>query len=303
VFVPNAGVLVAACVVLIIAPANGRVAILFTGLAVMLVTNLILMRWAFAPLQRLFSAMRTTDPLTPGRRLEVDGRSSEVTELTRAFNEMLDRVERERRDSARRALAAQEAERRRVAHELHDQVGQSLTALMLDLERIGRAAPPEIADEVTELKETTVASLDDVRRIARRLRPEALDDLGLASALISLSDRVEQASDSPLDRRIDRNLPPLPPETELVIYRIAQESLTNAVRHGQPPIALSLTHRRGHVRLTTTDAGPGFDPDLVDRLGGIRGMRERALLIGARLTIASAPDSFTRVSLDVEAGG
>ena len=298
-FVPNACVLVAACVVLIVAPAHGRVPVLFTGLAVMLVTNLALMRWAFTPLQRLFAAMRTTDPLEPGRRLDVNARSPEVAELTEAFNEMLDRLERERRDSARRALAAQEDERRRVAHELHDEVGQSLTAVMLDLERIARTAPPELTEQIAELKTTTTASLDDVRRIARRLRPEALDDLGLPSALMSLLDRLEQSTAAPVERRIDRRLPALSSDAELVIYRIAQESLTNAVRHAHPPIALELVRDGNCVRLTVNDAGPGFDADRIAHIGGIRGMRERALLIGARLTIDSSPDG-TCVGLDID---
>ena len=206
-FVPNAIVLVAACVVLILAPPNGRVPILVGGLVVLLVTDLVLMRWAFAPLQRLFGVMRRIDPLAPGRRLSIDGPESEVTELTRAFNEMLDRLEFERRDSARRALAAQESERRRVAHELHDEVGQTLTALMLELERMGRLAPPAMRSEIDYLKTTTAGSLEDVRRIARRLRPEALDDLGLGSALYSLCDRLEQAGDITVRRTIDRQLP------------------------------------------------------------------------------------------------
>ena len=211
-FIPNAVVLVAACIVLIIAPPNGRVLILSTGLVLMLVVDLLLMRRAFAPLERLFRLMRQIDPLAPGRRLPVSGPESEVTELARAFNEMLDRLEFERRDSARRALAAQEAERRRVAHELHDEVGQTMTAFVLELERLGRSVPPELRDEIEYLKGTASGGLDDVRRIARRLRPEALDDLGLASALISLCDRIEQATGMTIDRRVDRRLPRLSPD-------------------------------------------------------------------------------------------
>ena len=301
-FVPNAAVLAAACVVLIIAPANGRVPILISGLVVMLVTDLVLMRLAFAPLQRLFGLMSRVDPLAPGERLSVGGPQSEVTELARAFNEMLERLETERRDSARRALAAQEAERRRVAAELHDEVGQALTAVLLELDRIGRTAPGELQEEVRFARETAANSLEDVRRIARRLRPEALDDLGLVSALINLTERLEQATGVQVDRHLDRALPPLSGEAELVIYRIAQESLTNAARHASPTrITLTLEGEGNRVRLAVADDGVGFDPTRAGRHGGIRGMRERALLIGARVTIESSGDG-TRVLLEVDAG-
>lgn len=301
-FIPNATVLVAACVLLILAPPNGRAAILVSGLVVMLLTDLALMRWAFAPLQRLFALMRRVDPLAPGRRLSVGGPESEVTELTRAFNDMLDRLEDERRDSARRALAAQESERRRVASELHDEVGQALTAVLLELDRIGRTAPEDLQGEIRYARETAANSLEDVRRIARRLRPEALDDLGLVSALINLSERMEEATGVRIERRLERALPPLSAEAELVIYRIAQESLTNAARHaGSSEIELALQAEGACVRLIVRDDGDGFDPELEGHYGGIRGMRERAVLVGARLLIESIPGDGTRVSLELDA--
>ena len=300
-FVPNAAVLVIACVVLIASPPNGRVPILLSGLIVMLITDLALMRWAFAPLQRLFALMRRVDPLEPGRRLSVGGPESEVTELARAFNDMLDRLENERRDSARRALAAQESERRRVAGELHDEIGQTLTAVMLELDRMARAAPPALREELTYARSTAASSLEDVRRIARQLRPEALDDLGLISALISLSERIEQATGVTIERRLDRSLPRLSAEAELVIYRIAQESLTNAIRHADASrIELTLDHQGACVRLTVVDDGDGFDPGAAESQGGIRGMRERALLIGARVDLRTQPDRGTRVVLEVD---
>lgn len=303
-FVPNAAVLVAACGLLIVAPPNGRVAILLSGLALMLVTDLLLMRRAFAPLERLFALMRQVDPLAPGRRLAVGGPESEVTELTRAFNDMMDRLEFERRDSARRALAAQESERRRVAHELHDEVGQSLTAVVLELDRVSRDAQGRLREEIEYSKSTAADSLDDVRRIARRLRPEALDDLGLVSALTSLADRMSQASAVAVHRALDGGLPRLDAEVELVIYRIAQESLTNAIRHASPArVDLELRRSGPDVRLAVSDDGCGFDISAHERRnGGIRGMRERALLIGARLSITSAPGRGTTLVLDVTTG-
>jgi two-component system sensor histidine kinase UhpB len=172
-------VLVAACIVLIVEPANGRVVALVGGLAVMLVVNAVLMRRAFAPLARLTALMEAVDPLAPGRRIPPLGPESEVTTLAQAFNAMLDRLESERRDSARRALAAQEEERRHLAAELHDEIGQTLTALIMQLDRLARRTTGDLQAELAEAVATSRASLDDVRALARRLRPEVLDELGL----------------------------------------------------------------------------------------------------------------------------
>src|SRR4051794_384874 len=146
-FVPNAAVLLGAGIVLMIQSANGRVVALAGGLAVLLTVNLVLMRRAFAPLAHLAGLMNVIDPLEPGRRLPALGPESEVTQLTEAFNRMLDRLETERRESGFRALVAEEAERRRVAAELHDEIGQRLTALLLQIDRLARAAPPELGDD------------------------------------------------------------------------------------------------------------------------------------------------------------
>jgi two-component system sensor histidine kinase UhpB len=306
----NAGAIIAAALLLVISPATisarpraTEIVVLAVGTVVLLGVNVWLVRRAFEPLERLAALMRQVDPHEPGRRIQLDGAVNEVADVSQAFNAMLDRLEQERVMSGRRALMAQENERKRLARELHDEVGQTLTGVMLQLEGIHRAAPPELGEAVAQLQETAREGVEEVREIARGLRPQALDEFGLRSALATLAAGFEERTRVRTRVRVAPDLPALASEQDLAVYRVAQESLTNAVRHGQPPIALSLTHRRGHVRLTTTDAGPGFDPDLVDRLGGIRGMRERALLIGARLTIASAPDSFTRVSIYVEAGG
>ena len=189
-FVPNACVLTAACIVLIIEPANGQIPALVGGLTVMLAVNLILMRRATDPLTRLIATMRGVDPLTPGQRTTPSGPPSEVTVLSRAFNDMLDRIETERRESARRELLGQEAERRRVAVELHDEIGQGLTALKLDLERGLAKGPPEQRQSLERSHEVAVQLLEDVRRLARSLRPEVLDELGLVPAHTNLCDRL-----------------------------------------------------------------------------------------------------------------
>jgi two-component system sensor histidine kinase UhpB len=288
-FVPNATVLGSACVVLIIEPANGRVIALVGGLLAMLIVNLVLMRRAFAPLVRLTTLMQRVDPLAPGQRLTVPGPESEVTVLAHAFNDMLDRLEQERRQSGRRALSAQEDERRRLAADLHDDIGQNVTALALQLNRIAEQSPDGISSDAAHAREAALGIVDDIRGVARRLRPEALDALGLTAALTNLVERLSEQTGLRIDRALERDLPALAPDAELVIYRVAQESLINAVRHaGATRASVSLRSRSEGVVLQVTDDGRGFEPRDVEQ-SGIRIMRERALLIGAELAIRPAP--------------
>jgi two-component system, NarL family, sensor histidine kinase UhpB len=157
----------------------------------MLAVTFILLRRILSPLRRLTELMRPVDPDRPGRRLDDGGLGeAEVAELAGAFNEMLDRLEAERRESARVALAAQEGERLRVAPELHDEIGQSLTAVTLRAERAAGDGVTDQSGELDAIADHVRSSLDEVRRIARELRPQALDDLGLVNALISLCSRA-----------------------------------------------------------------------------------------------------------------
>jgi two-component system sensor histidine kinase UhpB len=283
--VPNVTVLAAACIVLIVEPANGRVPALAGGLAVMIAVNVVLIRRAITPLSRLTMLMGRIDPMRPGERLPVPRAQSELTLLAEAFNDMLDRLETERRESGMRALNEREGERRRVAAELHDQIGQTLTALGLQADRLAMIAPDELAIEMRDLRDGVLASVEDVRGLARELRPEALDTLGLVPALTNLSERMTRRTGIEIHRKLQRDLPALDQDTEMVIYRIAQESLTNAVRHGQPTtIEVALHERSGRLQLEVNDDGIGISPETL-RESGIRGMRERALSIGADLRV------------------
>src|SRR5688500_15569912 len=173
--------------------------------------------------------MRQHDPLEPGRRAEVSG-DPDVVALAQTFNDMLDRLETERRDSARQALTVQEAERQRIARELHDEVGQTLTGVMLQIEGLAANIPDDLRDQLEELRETARHGAEEVRRIARRLRPDALEELGLRSALAALSSGFERHARVPVVRRLAPDVD-VAPEVELVIYRVAQEALTNVARH------------------------------------------------------------------------
>jgi two-component system, NarL family, sensor histidine kinase UhpB len=271
------------------------------GLVLMLAVDLALLHRTFAPLRRLAGVMSAVDPGQPGRRADTpSGAGREVVALAGALNAMLDRLEGERRESSRRALAAQEGERTRVARELHDEVGQTLTAIALRAERAA-SEPTEHANALAEIAESVLRSLEDVHRIGRELRPEALDDLGLVNALIALCSRIDRPDGLHVRRDLDWHLPPLSAEVELVIYRVAQEALTNTLRHaGATEVTLRLGHDGEHVILAVRDNGRGLPAELTER--GLVGMRERAMLIGAELTIRPAPDRGTEILLRVPPG-
>ena len=212
---------------------------------------------------------------------------------------MLERLEFERRDSARSALMLQEAERRRIARELHDEVGQTLTGVMLQVEGLAATIPDELREQLDELRETARHGTEEVRRIARRLRPEALEDLGLQSALSALATGVRRAGPDRVRRRL-QPAPALSAEQELVVYRIAQEALTNVVRHAHATaVELSLEHDELADGAHRADDGRGLAPGSLPSAHGIRGMRERAMLIGAGLRIAARAGGGTEVQLTV----
>ncbi|MBG0813414.1 HAMP domain-containing sensor histidine kinase [Planomonospora sp. ID82291] len=275
-----------------------EVPVLAVGLALILAANALLLRTSLAPLGALTALMQRVDLLRPSDRL-TDSGNGDLTYVIDAFNAMLDRLEAERNASSAHALAAQEGERQRIARELHDEIGQSLTVVLLGLKRVVDRAPEDLREELHAVQETVRASLDEVRQVARRLRPGVLEDLGLLSALNSLAAEFSQTSGVRVVRKLAADLPGLGPAAELVLYRIAQEGLTNVARHARATRAeLSLTAEEGAVVLRITDDGRGGE---LREGAGIRGMRERALLIGARLTFAPAPGGGTEVRLVVPA--
>lgn len=277
--------------------------VLVAALALVAFVNLYLLRRFIRPLQALTALSRRVDLADPGERMPGAAPTSEAGELAMTFNEMLDRLEAERREATGRVLAGQEAERLRIARELHDQIGQELTAALLMLSRLQARAPDEMRSDVATVQDELRTSLEDLRRIAIELRPEALDDLGLASALVVLGQRLAERSSLQVTEEIDPELPQLPAETELVIYRVAQEALTNVSRHSVSDHAeLRLYRHDGRLVLTVRDHGLGLSTGHVPGTG-IRGMRERAALIGARLTVANSGSADgCEVQLDVPLG-
>jgi two-component system, NarL family, sensor histidine kinase UhpB len=308
IFAANAIVLCAAFVIAVLVLAPGTVTepvalrelgLLASALAVMVAVDLVVTRLLVAPLEELVHVMREVDPMRPGARVTVGGGPSEATELAEAFNAMLARLEAEREDSLRRVIGAQEAERLRVAQELHDEIGQNLTAALLQLARVRREAGPELEPQVAEATETVRANLDDLRRIAQRLRPQALDELGLTSALSQFSARLSAHAGLEIETRLETALPPLTREQELVIYRVAQEALTNVVRHaGASRSELVLERSTDRLTLRVADDGTGVDGS-AEASGGVRGMRERATLIHGDLHVGPRDGGGTEVVLHV----
>jgi two-component system sensor histidine kinase UhpB len=305
VFATNAAAMLLAFAGLVFAPVtvsipvtSAELAILVGGLLVMLALNLVLLRPAFRPLDDLAETMRRHDPLSPGGRVAVNG-EPDVAALAEAFNEMLDRLESERRESARQALRVLEGERSRIARELHDEVGQTLTGVMLQVEGLAARIPDDLHEQLDELRETARRGTEEVRRIARQLRPEALEDLGLQSALAALATAFGEQAHIRVDRRLEPALP-LTEEQELVVYRVAQEALTNVARHaGATYVDLRLERIGDAFRLLVRDDGRGLAPAARSSSHGIRGMRERAMLIGADLALDGAPGRGTTVTLSI----
>lgn len=303
IFLGNAVVLGGATMALVLSPATvsfpvaaREALVLGVGLVVMLALNYVLLRRAVAPLARLTDVMAEIDPLSPGRRSQVPEATAEVAALAGAVDEMLGRLERERRDSARRALAAQEDERRRIARELHDEVGQALTAVVLQIDRAQAGASGEAAERMRDAREAARATLEEIRAIAANLRPEALDALGLGAALRQLCTEAERAG-----VLVMRDIAPelsLGPDAEVVIYRVAQEALANALRHaGAERVEVRLEPAGTGARLCVADDGTRLDG--APEGSGIRGMRERALLAGGTLQVEAAPGGGTLVRLTV----
>jgi two-component system sensor histidine kinase UhpB len=306
VFAVNDSLLTVIAVLLIVTPVTisfpiglTEAIIVVIGLLVTIVVNAVLLRRAFAPLGHLAKRMEMVDLLRPGQRLQVL-RHDEVGRVVVAFNRMLDRLEQERQESARRVLAAQEAERVGIARDLHDEVGQVLTGVLLQLNSIAEIAPEHRAD-LDEARQSVRRALDEVRRISSELRPEMLEHLGLVSALTELATTFARVAGVRVDRDFATSLPKIAPEVELAVYRIAQESLTNIVRHAEASrVTITLDSSHDSVVLRVVDDGRGFGGDPVEH-GGLRSMRERALLVGGALAIKDAPEGGVEIRLEVPA--
>jgi two-component system, NarL family, sensor histidine kinase UhpB len=260
-----------------------------------------------APLEGLIEEMEKVDLNRPGPLVpaSIDGiaETEEVARIELAFLRMMRRLEAERRRAGGAALRAQEEERARVARDLHDEVNQSLTAILLRLEAARVKAPVELANELADTKALANQAMEELLALARQLRPTALDDLGLKAALAGNVDELSRSRGIRAGFEADGDFTDLSADAQLVFYRVAQEALSNAARHSDADnVLVRLSRDNGEAELTISDDGRGFTFDQTSRGLGLGGMRERALLVGGDLRIESRPDVGTRVRLRVPIG-
>jgi len=231
-----------------------------------------------------------------------------IAELQAAQLEEAHRREALRGELLRRVVAAQEAERQRIARELHDATGQSLTALGLGLSGVlnscQRREPEQVEHRVRELMELNSTTLDELRHLIADLRPSHLDDLGLASALRWYSKEVQSRVPLEIQVEINGEERPLDSSVNTALFRVAQEALTNVIKYANTSTAwVRLTYAQPEVILQVEDNGVGFDasaPALSNRsTWGLLGMQERAELLGGTFELRSSPGAGTRVQVTI----
>ena len=204
----------------------------------------------------------------------------------------------------RRLSLAQEEERRRIARDLHDQVGQSVTGLSLGLKALERTGlAPVAALQALQAMANDIGR--DIHRAAADLRPAALDDLGLKKALTALAAGVAQPAGLRIDIQEVGAVGGMPAEVEILVYRVVQEALNNVLKHAKAnSVSVVLERGRAKLRVIIEDDGIGFDPDRPPDPNappalGLSGMRERLDLVGGGMTIESAPGAGATLFIDV----
>jgi len=285
--------------------------ILALAIVLTLCVNMWMLQRRFAPLERLIRRIDGIDPAEPaGHQLPDEGDPvEEIDKLSRAFNLLLARIEDERRRSGTLAMRAQEEERRRLARDLHDEVNQALTAILLRLEALAQDRPQANVEEVDELKRLVNQAMDELLNLARQLRPSALDDHGLMPAVEAQLKRFSARTGIEVALSTDGNPDSLPEDVQTAVYRILQEALTNVGRHaGATAVAVDIHAGNGRLELRVRDDGEGFDPLAVTHGSngngagaglGLSGMAERARLAGGELDVRSAPGGGTTVTLRI----
>jgi len=256
-------------------------------------------------LERLIDRVERIDPAVPvANPLGEPEPVAEIDRLSSSFRRLLDRIEEERRRSGTLVMRAQEEERRRLARDLHDEVNQALTAILLRLEALGQDAPPQRAGEVAELKRLVNQAMDELLNLARHLRPSALDDHGLMPALEAQLKRF--SSRTGVEVRLNREGDPdqLPEDVQTALYRVTQEALANVARHAGATVVEVDIVVGERVELRVRDDGAGFHPgELARESGGsglgLGGMAERARLAGGELDVRSAPGGGTTVTMRI----
>jgi two-component system sensor histidine kinase UhpB len=277
--------------------------IIVIGILAALLVNGFVLRRRFSGLDGLINLMEDVDLSRPGLRADVAAAdTSDVARLCASFNRMLARVEDERARTGSAVLEGQEQERARLARDLHDECNQALTGILLRLEALSQRTDAETRQELQTIKELTARAMDELLRLARELRPTALDDHGLRVAMQAQIERVATTTGMIAQLLLDDGtaaaLDSLTEQEQIVVYRIVQEAMSNVAQHANASrvdVHVRLDPARGPV-VTITDDGDGIRDNPDEGLGLI-GMRERARLVGAEFSIAAAGTKGTTATL------
>jgi len=280
------------------------------GVLLSVAVNYRVLRAAFQPLdslERAANAVRLGDLSARAEPLLLS--DPQLTRLAETFNRTLEELERDRlqlRELASQVIRAQEDERKRIARELHDDTAQVLFAQLLSLTAMKSSPSDDVRANAEALENMTVEAIEGVRRLGLELRPPALDDLGLREALGDLAQRFSDKLAIPVDLQMTGMKDRLSSEVELVLYRVAQEAVTNIAKHARATrITISLERTRDCVNLTVDDDGRGFDPAILGRrddrgLGlGLFGMEERVSLVGGVLAIRHLNPRGMRIAASI----
>ena len=280
--------------------------VLSLSIVLSLCVNLWMLQRRFRPLERLIERVERIDPAQPAMlELEHDP-VNEINRLAQSFKRLLEGIEDERRRGGQAVLRAQEEERRRLARDLHDEVNQALTAILLRLEALSQEVPPDRAGEVAEVKRLASEAMEQLQGLARQLRPAALDDHGLETAIRTQLRRFSTRTGVGTQLQLQGDPRALDADVQTAMYRITQEALANIGRHaGASSVEVELSVAADGGELRIRDDGAGFDPTLPVRGNGrgsglgLKGMAERARLAGGELDVRSAPGSGTTVRLRI----
>jgi two-component system, NarL family, sensor histidine kinase UhpB len=282
--------------------------ILALSIVLTLCVNLWMLQRRFRPLERLIDRVERIDPADHVAHALCEHEPvTEIDRLSHSFRRLLDRIEEERRRSGTLVLRAQEEERRRLARDLHDEVNQALTAILLRLEALAQDTPPARTGELAELKRLVNQAMDELLNLARHLRPSALDDHGLMPALEAQLKRFSAQTGVEVRLNRDGDSDALPEDVQTALYRVTQEALANVARHaGATAVEVDVELAGDRVELRVRDNGAGFDTGAVARGAldgcgglGLGGMAERARLAGGELDVRTAPGGGTTLTMRI----
>lgn len=293
-------------------PNQAWLMLVFAGIGVLLsvLLNYWILKAAFGPLENLARVAEAVQHGDYSARADPSRFSDpQLERFGQSFNRALNVIEQDREQIqllADRVIGAQEAERKRIARELHDDTAQLLFAQLLKVSALSSSPHPEVRQTAEELGNMMSEAMESVRRLGHELRPPALDDLGLRAALEYLAQRMSDQMGIPVQFTMSEFRKRVEPAVELVLYRVAQEALTNTWKHAKATrVEGSIIRDGDSVTLVVEDDGIGIDPNCSQKSDGrgigmgIFGMAERVELVGGTLTVDGARNPGTRVTAHI----